>query len=77
MSSFPATCIVRCPSIGSEKTGVISRNDAGPRSVEAPAGGRTTDTWGYENQTTLVQLPGGARVTMAYNADNRRVWKDT
>jgi len=46
------------------------------RIVQAPSGGLTTSTWDYENQMTLVQLSTGARVTMAYNANNRRVRKE-
>ena len=45
--------------------------------VEAPGGASTTDVWNYENQTTCVELLGGERVTIAYNADNRRVRKVT
>ena len=47
------------------------------RIVEEPDGGLTTYTWDHENQTRLVELPTGARVTMAYNADSRRVRKET
>ena len=39
----------------------------------SPVGGRTTNSWGYENQVELVELPSGDRVTAIYNADNRRV----
>jgi YD repeat-containing protein len=39
-------------------------------------GTRTTNTWNYENQTTLTVLPSGVRVTSVYNADNRRVRKE-
>ena len=39
--------------------------------VEEPS-----STWDYENQMTLVQLSTGARVTMAYNPNNRRVRKE-
>ena len=45
--------------------------------VVEPNANRTTWTWDYENQPTLVQLPTGVRVTMAYHADNRRVKKET
>ena len=44
--------------------------------MQAPGGGLTTYTWDYENHPTLVQLHTGARVTMAYNAINRRVRKE-
>ena len=37
----------------------------------------TTWSWDFENQNTLVELPDGTRVTMAYNANNRRVRKTT
>ncbi len=43
--------------------------------VVAPTGSRTTYVWNYENQNTLVQQASGARVTMAYNAEFRRVRK--
>ena len=44
--------------------------------VLQPSASRTTYGWDYENETTLVRLPTGSRVTMAYNADFRRVRKD-
>lgn len=45
--------------------------------IVSPGGNRTTYVWDYENQNTLVRLPSGARVTMAYNADQRRIRKDS
>jgi YD repeat-containing protein len=45
--------------------------------VVEPSAIGTTWTWDYENQPTLVQLPTGVRVTMAYHADNRRVKQET
>jgi hypothetical protein len=45
--------------------------------VEEPGGSLTTYTWDYENQPTLVELSTGSRVTMAFNANNRRVSKET
>jgi len=42
-----------------------------------PNGNRTTNVWDYENQTTVVQQPLGALITMSYNADNRRVRKES
>jgi YD repeat-containing protein len=45
--------------------------------VEEAGDARTTYTWDYENQTTLVELRTDTRVTMAYNADSRRVSKET
>ena len=33
-------------------------------------------TWAYESQMTLVELSTGARVTMAYHPNNRRVRKE-
>jgi len=45
--------------------------------VEAPSGGIITTTWDYENQPTLVHKPDNSRVTSSYNADNRRVRKET
>src|SRR5262249_18213049 len=41
----------------------------------APAGGRTTWTWGYENRLTTVRLPAGVPNTFTYNADDKRVQK--
>ena len=35
------------------------------------------ETWDIENQPTLFQKPDGSRVTMTYNADHRRVRKET
>jgi YD repeat-containing protein len=29
--------------------------------------------WNFENQPTLFRIPDGSRVTMTYNANNRRV----
>jgi len=43
----------------------------------SPVGERTTRGWDYENQTILAELPNGSRVTMVYNADNRRVRKES
>ncbi|MCA9031883.1 MAG: RHS repeat-associated core domain-containing protein, partial [Planctomycetaceae bacterium] len=40
---------------------------------QAPSGDRTTNTWDYENRTTLVQLPSGIRNTMAYEPGGLRV----
>ena len=45
--------------------------------VTEPGGSRTTYTWEYDNQPTLVELLNGTRVTMAYNAVKRRVQKET
>ncbi len=44
---------------------------------ESPGGGRKTTTWDYENQPVLYELSDGSRVTMTYNADNRRISKET
>jgi hypothetical protein len=46
---------------------------AGSQQIEQAPSGVTTNVWDYENQRTLVALPSGERVTMAYNADFRRV----
>ena len=51
--------------------------DGNQQIVEEPNGDRTTTIWDYENQSTLYQLPSGALVTMSYNADNRRVRKES
>ena len=45
--------------------------------VEDPSNQITTTVWDYENQPTLYVLPGASRVTMAYNADNLRVRKES
>lgn len=48
--------------------------------VKNPDGTRTTVTWNYENQPTKYSQPWNATypvVTMAYNADNQRVEKDS
>jgi YD repeat-containing protein len=52
---------------------------ASRRSVKLlPSGARTTTVWDYENQPTLYnKLPTGARVTMSYNAGNRRIRMET
>ena len=59
-----------------DSTGVTnySFNGSGNQSlVVVPTGGRTTSTWGYENQVEVVKLPSGQVVTSSYNAENRRV----
>lgn len=40
-------------------------------------GDRTTATLDYENKPVLYQQPAGNRVTMQFNADNRRVRKES
>jgi RHS repeat-associated protein len=45
------------------------------RIVEQPTAARTTTIWDFENQPTLYANPDASRVTMAYNADNRRTEK--
>jgi len=50
---------------------------SGNQQIENAPTGRTTNTWDYENQLTRVDLPSGARVTMAYDADFLRVRKET
>lgn len=49
--------------------------DGNQQLVIEPNGDRTTIAWDYENQPTLYRLPDANRVTMSYNADNRRVRK--
>ena len=62
-------------SIGSNKE--IRTLAAGNQQLElSPAGDRTTTIWNYENQPTLFRKPNGTRVTMVYNANNRRVSKE-
>ena len=48
---------------------------AGNQQIEQAPSGTTTNAWNYENQMTLVQMPNGSRVTMAYNAEFRRTDK--
>ena len=59
----------------------LSRDDtfdaAGNQQIERAPSGTTTNVWNYENQMTLVQMPNGSRVTMAYNANFRRTKKRT
>ena len=50
--------------------------DGNQELVEHPGGTVTTNTWDYENRLIRVQLPSGARVTAAYDADGVRVSKD-
>ena len=51
---------------------------AGNQQIEQPAtGNRTTTTWTFENQPSHFQLPDASRVTLSYNADNRRISKQT
>ncbi len=45
------------------------------RIVQAPAK-VTTNTWNYENQQVGIQSTDGTLVTMMYNADFRRVYKE-
>jgi RHS repeat-associated protein len=41
----------------------------------AVGGGRTTNTWDFENRLTKVVLPAGTRNTFVYDADGKRVQK--
>ena len=50
---------------------------AGNQQIEQAPSGTTTNVWNYENQMTLVQMPNGSRVTMAYNAEFRRTRRRT
>ena len=45
--------------------------------VEEPNADRTTTTWDYENQPRVYEKPTNALVTMTYNADSRRVCKES
>jgi YD repeat-containing protein len=45
--------------------------------IESPDGTRTTYTWSYENQPTQVENGSGVIQAAQYNADNRRVRKET
>ncbi len=44
--------------------------------VVESSGTRTTWSWNYENQPSLVALPEGQRLTMGYNADSHRILTD-
>lgn len=46
---------------------------AGNQQLESTPAGVTTNIWNYENQMSGTILPSGQRVTMAYNAEFRRV----
>jgi YD repeat-containing protein len=46
-------------------------------SSSKPDRSRTTYVWDYENQPTQILLPSGQIVTNSYNADQRRVRKET
>jgi hypothetical protein len=48
---------------------------AGNQQIEQSPSGITTNVWNDENQMTLVQMPSGSRVTIAYNANCRRTDK--
>ena len=45
--------------------------------VLEPNANRTTTTWDYENQPRAYEKPTNALITMTYNADNRRVSKES
>ena len=45
--------------------------------VLEPNADRTTTTWDYENQPRAYEKPTNALTTMTYNADNRRVCKES
>ncbi len=62
---------------GSGRTTYVFDPNGNQQLVREPSGNRTTTTWDYENQPTLYCLTSGDRVTMAYNADNRRVRKES
>lgn len=42
----------------------------------APAGGRTTNSWDYEDRLTRVALPTGQRDTFQYDPDGKRIRRD-
>ena len=54
-------------------TTTFTFDTAGNQQVDQAPSGATTYVWNYENQMTLVVKPDGSRVTMAYNANFRRV----
>ena len=57
------------------RTTILFDSAGNQRIEQPPTGSRTTTTWNYENQPTQYQLPDTSRVTLLYNADNRRVLK--
>ena len=53
-------------------------DSAGNQQIERPpARSRTTTVWYNENRPVLCRLPDTTRVTMSYNAGNRRVSKES
>ena len=50
---------------------------SGNQQIVDELSGRTTNTWDFENQNTLVVLPSGSRVTMTYTADFLRYSKES
>jgi YD repeat-containing protein len=64
-------------SVDSTGTTTFTFDAAGNQQIEQAPSGTTTRTWDYENQQTGVVLPSGSRVTMSYNADFRRVRKES
>jgi YD repeat-containing protein len=61
----------------SSGTTTFTFDASGNQQIENAPGGVTTHTWNYENQRTLIVKPSGERVTMAFNADFRRVRKES
>jgi hypothetical protein len=57
----------------SRPTTTFTFDAAGNQQIESGPAGTTTNAWDYENQRTLVLLPGGQRETMVYNANFRNV----
>jgi YD repeat-containing protein len=63
-------------SVDSTGTTTFTFDAAGNQQIDQAPSSITTRTWDYENQQSGVVLPSGARVTMSYNADFRRVRKE-
>jgi hypothetical protein len=56
---------------------MIETMGSGNQQIDNAPDGITTRVWNYENQRILLVKPSGARVTMAYTADFRRVRKES
>jgi YD repeat-containing protein len=64
-------------SVDSSGTTTYTFDADGNQQIEDAPGGRTTNVWNYENQMIGVIKPDASRVTMLYNADYRRVRKES
>jgi RHS repeat-associated protein len=75
----PGNQIVYSQAAGGRTTYVFDAN-GNQQIVKNPDGTRVTTTWNFENQPTRYNQPANTTypvVTMAYNADNQRVEKDS